>query len=100
MRRFAAMFAFLIAVSLLDVVTTLRGLGSGAGEFNPMMAATMHVWAHQPIIGLLFLKFVLLAVPPIYGCFRGYVPATRLCRGFVLAFSVVVVWNLHILAMI
>ena len=81
-------FALFVAVNILDAVTTVKALGMGGREVNPLMRMAMQMFGTVPAIALMKLA-VLYAVFTNLGAIILYMPL------LVLVYAVVVGWNLR-----
>lgn len=97
--RFKKWVLVLLAVNLLDAVTTVIGLSGGiAKEMNPLMA---WVWAASPALFLTFkmlIPLVLLHLLVLRSTNASH--TLRAIRALVVIFSITVLWNAGNLAVI
>ena len=59
-KLFVVLFALLVTLNIVDVILTVRILGRGGRELNPVMAAAMRAIGVKPAL-ILFKSLVLIA---------------------------------------
>jgi len=82
--------AFLIAANVADIVTTLRAIGHGAHEANPLLS---NKDGSLNLARAIAFKAAVIALVITLGVLSGWM--IQVIVGSAVAFTAVAIWNLH-----